>query len=150
MICKIEFIVVSPEDKMIDKSVIVKGIDQFVEQSGIKVSNQAKVIIGDMLEAISNDPHPNWFRYEINPDDVFQQKVEEIPFLLAQIAEVENVSSVITTWDILHWLNGRLNSICPYRKPPSSNNPQNPVNPLNPLSPFNEGNQTNLNTLLGQ
>jgi hypothetical protein len=93
--------------------------------SGFQITEQAAVLIKVTLDAIAEDPHPNWKSKKpgsATPD--FQEIIEaqaqllaQVPKFLKSVQEAEKVTNrPINTFDILHSLSTALNTWCPFDK----------------------------------
>jgi hypothetical protein len=93
----------------------------FTEVSGIQVSEQAQRLIQLCLDAIENDPHPAW---DISSEDrkrLSNEMAIRLPSILFEIHHsLSYPQKTITTYDVLHWLEENLTSICPITKRPAN------------------------------
>ena len=113
---------------MPNESLIDEQINQFVEKQGIRVSEQARKVIQDLFDAVLLDPHPLWRERNVDPNKAFYLYVRQIPALLQNLVADERIERIITTWDIIHWLEPRLNTFCPWDydpEPPQSSDSSN-------------------------
>ena len=95
-------------------------------RSDINLTPQAHSLIKLVLESVTEDPHSSWrSSFSSGPATIEeltaqQQKLtSQLPEFLKQIAEAPIIRErVVSTFDVLHWLSGNLDSVCPMKKLP--------------------------------
>ncbi len=89
----------------------------FKKESGISVSEHAQLLLKDIFNAIIVDSHPRW---KVTKEEIIttvkSKLFPKLPEILSDIAKVESSENIITTFDILHWLSGRIDRLCPFPK----------------------------------
>jgi hypothetical protein len=104
-----------PEPKeLVDRAVFEVG-----ERFGIRVSGHATTLLQLLLDAVVKDPHPRWRAGAAGLADQLPAFRDiygsALPLLLTQVAAQEpgvRETGQITTFDLLHWLSGRIDSLC--------------------------------------
>jgi|SRR5579862_8450163 len=92
--------------------------------SNVRITPHAALLIKNVLEAISEDPHPRWRSSTTGeaPNSAtlrdFQQYVaRDLPRLLEGMQKEEETGDrEVTSFDLLHWLSKYLDSLCPFEK----------------------------------
>lgn len=95
-------------------------------EARVRLTPQAHLLIKVVLESITEDPHLSWgSKNDGHPQaldelETEQQKLTtQLPELLRSISQYETVrQGIVSTFDVLHWLSGRLDGLCPMRKLP--------------------------------
>lgn len=95
-----------------------KLFTDFSRETGTSISFQAKVVVKELIEAITSDPHRSWKNQE---DEVYLawlqwNTIEQLGEHLKALRKGEKAQIGITTFDILHWLSRNLEGICPGEK----------------------------------
>ena len=93
-------------------------------QSDVRITPQATVLIKNVLDAITDDPHPRWrFRgLTEGPSagtliDVQGTLTRDLPDILRAVREQEGTGDGgVTSFDLLHWLSKHLDGLCPFDK----------------------------------
>jgi hypothetical protein len=99
---------------------VASAVGEVRERLGIRVSEPAAGLLQLVLDAVVNDAHPRWGTTpgSIGPDGlrVFQDFYgRALPLLITQVAAQEPAvrdTGQITTFDLLHWLSGRIDFLC--------------------------------------
>ena len=82
----------------------------------ILVTTHARVIIYNLLAAITDDPHPNWIAYETQRKDALDKQLYKLEERIHEIIKEEKVQKKLSTFDVLHWMIKVIDEICPFRK----------------------------------
>jgi len=94
--------------------------------SGVNLTPQAHSLIKLVLDSVTEDPHASWqSRYSSGRatiEELGEQQrglTNQLPEFLKRISEASTVRQrVVSTFDVLHWLSGNLDSVCPMKKLP--------------------------------
>lgn len=89
---------------------------RFEKESGVTVTLGGRILIHHLFAAILEDPHPGWQAkaesLEVHSDDL----AKKLSDYLTEIWVQEKQFRRISTYQILHWVVGRLDNICPIQK----------------------------------
>ena len=88
---------------------------EFRRRNEIPVSPQSLRLITEVLNAITEDPHPRWRANELERERVANGFLERLPSLFVEIAKQDR-GEMITSFAVLHWLGRNLDDICPIEK----------------------------------
>lgn len=102
--------------KVIEYDRIANICEEFRHERYIDVSQQSKILIKDILDAIILDPHPRWKFTKKKRKHVANYFASELYVNLFNIAKEEQVEKIITSFDILHWLSRHIDKLCPFTK----------------------------------
>jgi hypothetical protein len=94
----------------------VAQIEDGCKNASKNVSKDARKLIQVILNAITEDPHPNW---QTSPEfnlETARELTKGIPSFLEEIIETQNVHATVTSFDILHWLSQNIDKIASMRK----------------------------------
>jgi hypothetical protein len=86
--------------------------DDFTTDTGVAVSPHARTLITSLLEAIILDPHPAWQIDENKRRLMAGHFASNLHGYLNQIVQRENVTVIITTYDVMHWTSNNLSWLC--------------------------------------
>lgn len=111
---------------MADRDSVENFIHLFELDHHTLVSRRAKQLIKLVLDSIVEDPHPSW---NLPGQDLLEKHndlVRRVPNFLSGVLESEHgerhsapsMKARITTFELLHWLGGNLDRICPIEKSP--------------------------------
>lgn len=93
-------------------------LDEIEKRMGVSWSPHARVLVFNSLAAIQEDPSPVWAADREERDIRFRGMVERLPQLAVEIAVTESVEQRLTYYQVLHWLSGHLDGLCPFEKRP--------------------------------
>lgn len=83
----------------------------------VRLTGQAKDILGEALTAIINDPHQSWPQsVKVELSDFESDMANAAPAALAALAISFKIKT-ITSFDLLHGMTGFIERICPFDKP---------------------------------
>ncbi|MDI7261942.1 MAG: hypothetical protein QME90_18760 [Thermodesulfobacteriota bacterium] len=84
---------------MIELERITAICKKFEKESYIGVSGHAQILMKDIFDAITIDPHPRWKVSKEELTSTVDTFVSDLPKFLDNVAKFESVEKIITSFD---------------------------------------------------
>ena len=104
-------------------------ITRAAQTAGVPLTPQAALLAKVVLDAIAEDPHPRWRNKKTSWGDggdpprllelnnIQMRITADLPGIFKEVQQHESDSiGEVSTFDLLHWLTKRLDTICPFDK----------------------------------
>jgi len=95
---------------------VMRICDEIEKSKEIEITMHSRVLIFNILTAITEDPHPSWRVMQFDLREILENKIETLPKNLNEVINYEKPKKRLTSFHLLHWLGLRLDSICPFEK----------------------------------
>ena len=88
---------------MLELSDIAPIFEQFTTETGIVITEKARVQVVDLINCVQLDPHETWRPQQYLVEEYFQRWQTRLPDVLRQIAREHRLGTRMTTIDVVYW-----------------------------------------------